>query len=123
MVMIAIALGALVIPPFLNHAGTSLVGARNYRQTLEAQYAADSGAEHAIWDLKYGGLSGQIPNVGNDTSYMLGESVNGLPVDVTVTKTGEPSTYGIVAAAGGSALDVSASVNATALKIFTWHFE
>ena len=123
MVMIAIALGALVIPPFLNHAGTSLVGARNYRQALEAQYAADSGAEHAIWDLKYGGLSSGFIKVGDEVDYTLGENVNGFQVDVAVEKTGMPSTYSIVAAAGGSTLNVSASVNVTDLEILTWHFE
>ena len=123
MVMIAIALGALVIPPFLNHAGTSLVGARNYRQALEAQYAADSGAEHAIWELKYGDLSSSFVKVGDEVDYTLGENVNGLQVDVAVEKTGVPSTYSIVAAAGGSTLNVSASMNATDLQIYTWRFE
>ena len=123
MVMIAIALGALVIPPFLNNAGTSLMGARSYRQTMEEQYAADSGAEHAIWGLKYGGYSSGFNKVGDMLDYSLGESVNGLQVDVEITKTGEPSTYSIASEAGSRTLSVSASVNSTALEIFNWHFE
>jgi len=123
LVLIAIALGALVIPPFLNNVGASLIGSRVYTQSLGAQYAADSGAEHAIWDLKYGDLSGQIPDVDDSVNYALDEPVNDLSVNVTVTKTGEPSTYNIESLAGGSALDVSASVNATDTYIFSWLFE
>jgi hypothetical protein len=123
LVLIAIALGALVIPPFLNNTGTSLIGTRTYNEEIAAQYAADSGAEYAIWDLKYGDLSGQIPLVDDNVSYALGENVNGLAVNITVTKTGDPSTYLIVSSAGSSALDVSASVNSTDTNISTWQFE
>ncbi|MGD0795153.1 MAG: hypothetical protein ABR958_06160 [Dehalococcoidales bacterium] len=123
MVLIAIALGALVIPPFLNHTGASLIGSRIYAQGLAAQYATDSGAEHAIWNLKYGGLSNNLTLVGDNVSYALGESVNGLSVNIIVAKTGDPSTYSIVSSAGGSALNVSASVNSTDTSILTWHFE
>lgn len=123
MVLIAIALGALVIPPFLNNTGASLIGSRIYAQGIAAQYATDSGAEHAIWNLKFGGLSGEIPLIDDSVNYALGESVNGLSVNITVTKTGDPSTYSIVSRAGDSALDVSASVNSTDTNIQTWHFE
>jgi hypothetical protein len=120
LVMIAIAFGALVIPPFLNSAGTSLIGSRNYRQSLEAQYAADSGAEHAIWELKYGGLGASFKEIGDKVDYILGENVNGVQVYVAVEKTGEPSSYSIVTTAGNSVLNVSASINATTIVIYSW---
>ena len=123
LVLITIALGALVIPPFLNDVGANLIGSRVYTESIAAQYAADSGAEHAIWDLKYGTLSSQLPLIDDSVNYALGESINALSVNVTVTKTGDPSTYSIVSVAGDRALDVSASVNATDTHIFTWHFE
>lgn len=123
LVLIAIALGALVIPSFLDNTGTSLIGSRTYAQEIYAQYAADSGAEHAIWNLRYGGLSANLTSPGDSVSYTLGEPVNGLPVDVTVTKTADPSTYGINSSAGDSTLNVSASVNSTDTHIMTWNFE
>jgi hypothetical protein len=123
LVLITIALGAMVIPAFLNNTGTSLIGARAYNEEIAAQYAADSGAEHAIWDLKYGDLSGQIPDIDDSVNYALGENVNGLSVNITVTKTGNPSAYLIVSSAGNCALDVSASVNSTETRVFSWQFE
>jgi len=123
MVLIAIVLGALVIPPFLNDVGASLIGSRAYAGSIAAQYAADSGAEHAIWRLKYDGLGNDIPLVDDSISYSLGEPVNNLAVSIVITKTGDPSTYSIVSSAGVSALNISASVNVTDTKILTWQFE
>ena len=38
--------------------------------------------------------------MGDEVDYTLGENVDGFQVDVAVEKTGEPSTYSIVATAG-----------------------
>jgi hypothetical protein len=84
LVLIAVMIGALVIPPFLGHAGTGLIGSRYYAQAVYAQYAADSGAEHAIWGLAYGGLADNISEPGTSVNYDPGESINGLPVSVAV---------------------------------------
>ena len=59
LVMIAVVIGALVIPPFLSHTGTSLIGSRKYAQAIHTQYASDSGAEHAIWNLTNGERVGE----------------------------------------------------------------
>jgi hypothetical protein len=88
-VMIAILVGALVIPAFVGHAGTSLIGSRNYRNALDAQYACDSGAEHAIWSLVEGGLIDSIPEPGDSTTYNLDETINGLTAGVTVSNSYE----------------------------------
>jgi hypothetical protein len=123
LVLIAIAIGALVMPSFLNHTGTSLIGSRAYRQEIDAQYAADAGAEHAVWNLRYGGLGDTLVDVGDNVTYALGESVNGLPVDVTVIKTAEPDFFDITSSAGDRALNASVSVNSTDTSILTWQFE
>lgn len=123
LVLIAVALGALVIPSFLNHTGTSLIGSRTYAQEIGAQYAADSGAEHAIWNLEYGGLSDNLTSVGDNVTYALGESINGLPVNVTVIKTAEPDFFDITSGAGDRTLNTSVSVNSTDINILTWYIE
>jgi hypothetical protein len=123
LVLIAIAIGALVMPSFLNHTGTSLIGSRAYWQEIDAQYAADAGAEHAVWNLRYGGLGDTLVDVGDNVTYALGESVNGLPVDVTVIKTAEPDFFDITSSAGDRALNASVSVNSTDTSILTWQFE
>ena len=123
LVLIAIAIGALVIPSFLNNAGTSLIGSRTYAQEIYAQYAADSGAEHAIWNLKYGGLSDTLTDVGDNVSYALGESINGLAVSVYVIKTAEPDFFGITSSAGDRALNASVSANSTDTNILSWYIE
>lgn len=120
LVLIALALGAMVIPPFLENTGASLVSSRTYAEGLSSQYAADSGAEHAIWNLKYGGLSATLPSVGDNVSYALGESINGLAVNVSIIKTAEPNVYDITSSAGERALNASVSVNSTDTNVLTW---
>jgi hypothetical protein len=87
--MVAILVGALVIPAFLGNVGTSLVGSRNYGSALDAQYAADSGVEHAIWNLTDGDLIADIPDPGDSTSYNLTETINGLTTNVKVSNSYE----------------------------------
>ena len=123
LVLIAIAIGALVIPSFLNNTGTSLIGSRTYAQEIYAQYAADSGAEHAIWNLKFGELGDTLAAVGDNITYALGEPINGLAVNVSVIKTAEPDFYAITSSAGNRALNASVSVNNTDTNILTWYFE
>jgi hypothetical protein len=123
LVLIAMAIGALVIPSFLNHTGASLISSRAYGQEIHVQYAADSGAEQAIWNLKYGGLGGSLANVGDNVSYSLDESVNNLPVTVYVVKTAEPNDYSITSSAGDRVLNASVSVNSTVTDILSWQIE
>jgi Flp pilus assembly protein TadG len=85
MVMIAVMIGALVIPPFLANVGTSLVGSRYYMQAIDAEYAADAGAEHAVWNLTDGDVTASIPNAGDSASYSLAENVNGLTTSVKIS--------------------------------------
>jgi hypothetical protein len=84
LVMVAIALGALVLPPFLGHADSSLIGSRGYAGAIYAQYACDSGAEHAIWNLTDGGIAASVSSPGNMVNYLLPEAINNLTANVTI---------------------------------------
>jgi hypothetical protein len=83
--MLALTIGALLIAPFLGHAGSSLIGSRTYASSIVTRNAADAGAEHAIWSLTRGTLATQIPNLGDHITYQLGEALNGVNTSVTVT--------------------------------------
>jgi hypothetical protein len=89
LVMIAILVGALVIPAFLGHVGTSLTGSRNYRNSLDAQYACDAAAEHAIWNVAEGSVAGKIPDAGQSTAYQLVEKINGLTPGINISNAWE----------------------------------
>ena len=84
LVMVAIVLGALVLPPFLGHVDSSLIGSRNYENMLYSQYTCDSGVEHAIWNLTDGDAAGDISSPGESVNYLLPESVNNLTANVTI---------------------------------------
>jgi prepilin-type N-terminal cleavage/methylation domain-containing protein len=85
MAILALAIGALVIVPFLSHASSSLTGTSVYGQTIAEQNAADAGIEHAIWSLTYGSLAEQFTEPGDEVTYQLPETLNGCATTVTVT--------------------------------------
>lgn len=55
-VLVLLVLGGLLIVPTLNYASTSLKGHQVVESNTLEFYAADSGAELALWHLMYGGL-------------------------------------------------------------------
>ncbi len=83
--MLALAIGALVVSPFLGHAGSSLIGSRVYGEAIAGQSACDAGVEHAIWSLTRGSLAEEFANPGDTVTYQLDETINGLAASVTVT--------------------------------------
>jgi hypothetical protein len=89
LVMIAIMVGALVIPAFLGRVSTGLLGSRGYKNVLDAQYTADAGAEHAIWNLTGGTVKAAIPAPGDSTSYVLQETLNGVSAGVKISNAWE----------------------------------
>lgn len=89
LVMLAIMVGAIVIPSFLGRVGNGLVGSRNYRNTLDTQYSLDAAAEHAVWNLAEGGLEAAIPKAGDYTAYSLAEAVNGVTPSAKVSRAWE----------------------------------
>jgi len=52
-VLIALAVGVLLLSPFLAHVSTRMLAARGAEGSLDAQYAGDSGIEYAIWRLSH----------------------------------------------------------------------
>ena len=55
--IIALAVGTLVITPFIGHASSSLIGSRIYGEAIAYRSACDAGIEHAIWSLTKGSLA------------------------------------------------------------------
>ena len=49
--LVALAVGSLVISPFLGHASSMLNGSRIYGQAMTEQYSCDAGIEWALWRL------------------------------------------------------------------------
>jgi hypothetical protein len=70
--LVLLGVGALLIPPLLTRISTNLIACRAVEESLEEQYAADSGVEYALWQLQNGITAGQ----GNYT-------LNGKAVEVT----------------------------------------
>ncbi len=99
MALVALAIGALVVVPFLSHASSSLLGSRLYGETIAEQSAGDAGIEHAIWSLTRGSLAEQFTGPGDQVTYQLSEALNGVDVDVTVTAnaTSQNGTLGEIA--------------------------
>jgi len=50
--LLALAVGMLVISPFMRHASISLISSQIYEQAIIEQYSADAGVEWALWKLK-----------------------------------------------------------------------
>lgn len=124
LVMLAVMVGALVIPPFLGHMGSSLMGSRSYRQSIDAVYAADAGAEHAIWNLTDGGIADSIPSTGNTTSYELSESVNGLTANVTISNENQDlHDYAINATAGDRLINAEVRLDNGTVDVLSWYFK
>ncbi len=96
--IMALAIGALLIAPFLGHASSSVIGSHTYFNEMSYRNAADAGVEHGIWRLVYNGLGTSIPNVGDHVTYTLAEAINGVTPAVTVTtnSTGGGGTAGTI---------------------------
>ncbi|MGD0795350.1 MAG: hypothetical protein ABR958_07195 [Dehalococcoidales bacterium] len=97
--IVALAIGALVVVPFLSHAGSSLIGSKVHGNILAEQSAADAGVEHAIWSLTWGNLARQFTHAGDQVSYQLEETINGFNPAITITAnvTSQNGTLGDIA--------------------------
>lgn len=49
--LVTVAVGALLVGPFLAHVSTSLLGSRAMQEGMNKQYSADAGVEFGIWKL------------------------------------------------------------------------
>jgi hypothetical protein len=82
--LILLAVGGLIIIPLLGFMGTGLMAARLIENKVDGTYAADAGVEDALWKIVNGGFDSL--NLGDDSTYLLTNMVNGENVSVTVTK-------------------------------------
>jgi len=95
--ILALALGTLVITPFLGHASSSLTGSRVYEQGITELYSCDSGIEYAIWGLMNGELEvpeGEIEilpefTINNKTVNVIVENQGSQIYLITATATSE----------------------------------
>ncbi len=84
MALIALAMGALLIVPFLQHAYTGLKAAAISEELTVERYSADAGIEDAIWRLKVNkdGFTDSVTPDNPSASYSI--TVNGIEVFITV---------------------------------------
>ena len=88
LVLIALALGSLLITPTLNYVYTGLRETHVSQEQLLEQYAADAAVEYSLWQLKYDGLGDQLdPDNPSATTTI---TVNGIEVPVTTEITQSP---------------------------------
>jgi len=83
--LVALAIGTLVIAPFLRHASSSLIGSRIYEQSIDEQYSADAGVELAIWQLRSG--ESEVPE--GEELELPQFALNGKTVGVTIANEGD----------------------------------
>ncbi len=92
-VMLFMVLGSLVLGPLLAYLGTAFQAGGIYHGKTDRFYAADSGIEDAIWQIKYDHLDAQFASYNppydaydftTAWEYQLEEAVNGEAVDVSI---------------------------------------
>ena len=84
--LVALAIGSLLVTPFLRSVSVHSIAARNYSGSIAEQYSSDAGVEDAIWNLTNGTLAEQLTAPGDTASYSLSQSVNGVAPTVSVTR-------------------------------------
>ncbi len=82
-VLITIAVGAILLSPFLAHVSSRMLATRAAEGNAAEHYAADSGVEYAIWHLDNDAAYRSAVNAGTDSPLTL--TVNGVSVTVDST--------------------------------------
>jgi len=85
--LIVLAIGALLIPPFLAYISTNLLASRVTEEGMKEQYAADAGVEYALWKLINDPNFLELASsstAGNPVSVHMPTSVNAIMPEVTV---------------------------------------
>jgi len=118
-VLAIIAFGGLVVVPFVGRAGNGLIGSRIYGEVISQQYSGDAGVEHAIWDLRYGDLADQMSTPGDSVNYQLGETINGIIPDITVTLA-DNATYEVVSVADGETIQAIVQIISANVTVSQW---
>jgi hypothetical protein len=130
-VLAVLALGALVITPFLSHAGVNLKSSANYMTLIQENNSCEAGVEQVIWALNYNKLADQFSNPGDNVNYSLKGNLNQLNINVDITclriednplssQKGTQKTYQIISTAGKSSLCVTVLIVDNIPSIQTW---
>jgi hypothetical protein len=85
--LITLAVGSLLLTPFLSFISSRSLGGQAARETVSAQYAADSGVEFAIWSLlNTSPFRSQVDNnLGTPQNLAFPAPLNGYTPIITVT--------------------------------------
>lgn len=86
LVLILLLLGGLIIAPLLTFMNTGVRAGQTHEENMNEVYAADTGVEDAMYRIIKDDASLQDLDDNDSHSYSLPNSVNILPVNVTVTK-------------------------------------
>ncbi len=91
-------ISSLTLPPILSHMRTSLQTGKVYEDKTDQLYAADSGIEDALWQIKYDRLEPLFTNpayniydFGTTWSYRLNDPINNLTANVSIRNVWIPS--------------------------------
>ena len=113
LVLIALALGSLLISPTLNYVNTGLLETRLSKQQLLEQYAADAAVEYSLWQLKFDdGLTDNLSPENPSSNTTI--TVNGIevPIIIKITQSplGEDWPFPVPASQSGIYLDTALDI-------------
>lgn len=93
--LMVLAIGALLIPPFLAYISTNLLACRATEGGMKEQYAADAGVEYAVWKLinDRDFLELVSSSIGSPVSVEMPTSVNAIIPAVTVLGQDIPNSW------------------------------
>jgi len=110
-VLVLMMIGSLTLPPVLAHIGTALETGQMYAANTDELYAADSGVEDAIWQIKFDRLDALFDDpeydnydYGTAWAYSLDDPINGLTAEVTIRNVWIPKDITPPSAAVGRAM-------------------
>ncbi len=86
LVLILLLVGGLIIAPLLAFMNTGVKAGQTHEENMNEVYAADAGVEDAMYRIISDDATLQGLDDNDSHSYDLPNSVNSLPVNVTVTK-------------------------------------
>jgi hypothetical protein len=120
----ALAVGALLIAPFLSSVSAHSISSGNYRDSALQVYSSGAGIEDAIWRLTDGDLAGTLTDQGDTASYTMPYAVNGIQPEIEIVRVGDIiESYAIVSTAEMEKTSVEVVVDGGGVTINYWHTE
>ncbi len=121
-VLLALALGGIIIGPLLGFMGTGLKASQTHAVETELLYSSEAGIQDAFWRIQNNSTG--LPRSPADPAlqYTLPDSINGKTISVTIERI-NTTTFKIVATAAGPDNSQSTSIETYAgivnLTMFT----